>query len=72
MTVHIFDGWSGWLTCADCSSLGMDTSIGRGTPPKTGECAACGGEWPRRISAGATDAMSFEDLWAQGMEEGDE
>ncbi len=40
----------GWLTCAECSSLGLDTGIfGPGTePPKTGTCASCGGPWPLR------------------------
>ena len=42
------DTWSGWLTCAECSSLGLDKATGNGTFPKTGTCASCGGPWPKR------------------------
>jgi hypothetical protein len=33
------------LTCADCSSLGLDTRVGHGPP--TGVCGSCGGPWPK-------------------------
>lgn len=38
----------GWLTCADCSSMGWDTAHGRGVVPKRGECSSCGEPWPKR------------------------
>jgi hypothetical protein len=42
-------GWSGSMTCADCSSLGLDSYVGSGEPvPKTGVCGSCGGPWPKR------------------------
>lgn len=44
---------TGWLTCADCSSLGMDGAVApAGSPPPTsGTCSACGGPWPARATA---------------------
>ena len=43
--------FSGWLVCADCSSLGLDKSVGNGTHPKQGKCNSCGGEWPARTTS---------------------
>lgn len=40
-------GWSGWLTCANCSSLGLDQAVGDGQPwPTSATCSSCGGPWP--------------------------
>lgn len=38
--------WDGWLTCANCSSLGLDKWVGTGKPPKFGKCSSCDGPWP--------------------------
>lgn len=43
--------WDGWLTCARCSSLGLDKAIGREPFPTSGACSACGGTWPARAAA---------------------
>jgi hypothetical protein len=40
--------WDGQLTCADCSSLGLDSAVGRGPMPKSGSCSSCGEVWPKR------------------------
>lgn len=40
--------WNGWLTCADCSSLGFDKATGQQPFPVSGSCSSCGGPWPRR------------------------
>jgi len=40
--------WSGWLVCAECSSLGLDKSVGNGNPPTQGVCSSCGQPWPRK------------------------
>lgn len=37
-----------WLTCADCSSLGLDKATGTEPFPNKGLCASCGGPWPKR------------------------
>lgn len=34
------------MTCAECSSLGLDKWVGNGEPPTRGVCSSCGGPWP--------------------------
>lgn len=34
------------LTCALCSSLGLDRAVGPLPMPETGTCDSCGGPWP--------------------------
>lgn len=52
--------WSGWLTCADCSSIGLDKATGNGNPPQSGECSACGGRWPIHQEASIPFAATLE------------
>lgn len=39
----------GWTTCADCSSLGLDTCVGLLGEPHDSKCSSCGGPWPLRV-----------------------
>lgn len=38
-----------WLTCGECSSLGLDKCnyYGDEKMPETGVCDSCGGPWPK-------------------------
>jgi hypothetical protein len=47
------------LTCADCSSLGLDKWSGYApeTVPEKGVCDSCGGPWPKRPGRTLDDAV---------------
>lgn len=46
MTDVTLIGFSGTLTCAFCSSIGVDIAVGTGPVPFEATCSGCDGRWP--------------------------
>lgn len=64
-----------WLTCAECSSLGLDKAAWYGEQkiPKSGICSSCGGPWPRRPERSLDDVVTEmrDEILGKARDKGD-